>query len=50
MTTTKSNESKNGASDRQPLRLSEVKAQLRQDLSTMFGAWKEADHCDKDLR
>jgi hypothetical protein len=48
MNTFKGNENIQPA--RQPLRLSEVRAQLRQDLSTMFGSWKEADHCDKDDR
>jgi hypothetical protein len=34
---------------RQYLRLSEIDNTTLTDLHAMFGLWKEADHCDKDI-
>lgn len=35
---------------RQTLRLSDLDPSALSDFEAMFGLWKEADHCDKDLR
>ncbi|GGE43314.1 hypothetical protein GCM10007421_16910 [Halopseudomonas oceani] len=32
---------------RKNLRLSDLDANTMSDLQSMFGMWKEADHCDK---
>lgn len=32
---------------RKNLRLSDIDANTMSDLHSMFGMWKEADHCDK---
>lgn len=37
-------------STREVLKLSELDSELLSDISNMFGMWKEADHCDKDIR
>lgn len=42
------NASINEVSRREVLKLSDLDAGSISDLSGMFGAWKEADHCDKD--
>lgn len=34
---------------RDVLKLSDLDAESASDLSAMFGMWKEADHCDKDI-
>lgn len=34
---------------REVLKLSDLDAESVSDLSGMFGMWKEADHCDKDV-
>lgn len=34
---------------REVLKLSDLDAESVSDLSAMFGMWKEADHCDKDI-
>lgn len=34
---------------REVFKLSDLDAELVSDLSAMFGMWKEADHCDKDV-
>jgi len=35
---------------REVLKLSDLDAEAMSDLSSMFGKWFEADHCDKDDR
>lgn len=35
---------------REVLKLSDLDAESVSDLSSMFGKWFEADHCDKDAR
>ncbi|MNB95421.1 hypothetical protein D3C81_709240 [compost metagenome] len=35
---------------RQTLKLSDLDPRALSDFEAMFGLWKEADHCDKDLR
>ncbi|MFD2640946.1 hypothetical protein [Pseudomonas japonica] len=35
---------------RQALKLSDLDPRTLADVEAMFGLWKEADHCDKDLR
>ena len=35
---------------REVLKLSDLDAEPMSDLSSMFGKWFEADHCDKDDR
>ncbi|MCV4285125.1 hypothetical protein [Pseudomonas capsici] len=35
---------------RQTLKLSDLDQNTLSDFEAMFGLWKEADHCDKDLR
>lgn len=37
-------------SQRDVLKLSDLDAESLSDLSSMFGKWFEADHCDKDYR
>lgn len=32
------------------IRLSDFDSAREADISTMFGSWKETDHCDKDIR
>lgn len=32
------------------IRLSDFDSARDADISTMFGSWKETDHCDKDIR
>lgn len=32
------------------IRLADFDRARDADLSTMFGSWKETDHCDKDIR
>lgn len=34
---------------REVLKLSNLDAESVSDLAGMFGMWKEADHCDKDV-
>ncbi len=34
---------------RDVLKLSDLDADLMSDLSSMFGKWFEADHCDKEI-
>lgn len=34
---------------REVLKLSDLDAESVSDLPGMFGMWKEADHCDKDV-
>lgn len=35
---------------REKLKLSDLDTDTMTDLENMFGAWFEADHCDKDIR
>ena len=35
---------------RQSLKLSDLDSSALADVEAMFGLWKEADHCDKDIR
>jgi hypothetical protein len=32
------------------IRLGDFDSARDADISTMFGSWKETDHCDKDIR
>lgn len=32
------------------IRLGDFDTTRDADISTMFGSWKETDHCDKDIR
>ena len=32
------------------IRLCDFDSARDADISTMFGSWKETDHCDKDIR
>jgi hypothetical protein len=32
------------------IRLGDFDSTRNADISTMFGSWKETDHCDKDIR
>lgn len=34
--------------EREILKLSKLDNETLNDISNMFGVWKEADHCDKD--
>jgi hypothetical protein len=38
------------AISRPMIRLGDFDSARDADISTMFGSWKETDHCDKDIR